>query len=146
MARLADLYLTYQFVTRLITPFDQWDAFKLGIISSEGKVLKKRKTLNTDEEKRAWGYFDIVAANVKKLITKLPGGDSKLMTYAATGLLMREEYYQLDEEYIEKIVEDLVNVVGQGKVAGLGVGDQGEPGVKKKKKEIIASMVKRKLP
>ncbi|MGA1049035.1 MAG: hypothetical protein ACO3UU_13590 [Minisyncoccia bacterium] len=146
MARLADLYLTYQFVTRLITPFDQWDAFKLGIISSEGKVLKKRKTLNTEEEKRAWGYFDIVAANVKKLITKLPGGDSKLMTYAATGLLMREEYYQLDEEYIEKIVEDLVNVVGQGKVAGLGVGDQGEPGVKKKKKEIIASMVKRKLP
>lgn len=146
MARLADLYLTYQFVTRLITPFDQWDAFKLGIISSEGKVLKKRKTLNTEEEKRAWGYFDIVAANVKKLITKLPGGDSKLMTYAATGLLMREEYYHLDEEYIEKIVEDLVNVVGQGKVAGLGVGDQGEPGVKKKKKEIIASMVKRKLP
>ena len=68
------------------------------------------------------------------------------MTYAATGLLMREEYYQLDEEYIEKIVEDLVNVVGQGKVAGLGVGDQGESGVKKKKKEIIASMVKRKLP
>lgn len=146
MARLADLYLTYQFVTRLITPFDQWDAFKLGIISSEGKVLKKRKTLNTEEEKRAWGYFDIVAANVKKLITKLPGGDSKLMTYAATGLLMREEYYHLDEEYIEKIVEDLVNVVGQGKVAGLGVGDQGEPGVKKKKKEIIASMIKRKLP
>lgn len=146
MARLADLYLTYQFVTRLITPFDQWDAFKLGIISSEGKVLKKRKTLNTEEEKRAWGYFDIVAANVKKLITRLPGGDSKLMTYAATGLLMREEYYHLDEEYIEKIVEDLVNVVGQGKVAGLGVGDQGEPGVKKKKKEIIASMVKRKLP
>ena len=130
----------------MITPFDQWDAFKLGIISSEGKVLKKRKTLNTEEEKRDWGYFDIVAANVKKLITKLPGGDSKLMTYAATGLLMREEYYQLDEEYIEKIVEDLVNVVGQGKVAGLGVGDQGEPGVKKKKKEIIASMVKRKLP
>lgn len=145
MARLVDLYLTYQFVTRLITPFNQWDAFNLGIINSDGKVLKKRKTLNTDEEKKAWGYFDILAANVKKLITKLPGGDSKLVTYAATGLLMREEYYKLDEEYIEKIVEDLVNVVGQGKIAGLGTGDQGEPGVKKKKKEIIAFMVKRKL-
>jgi endo-1,4-beta-D-glucanase Y len=68
MARIVDLFLVYNFVSRLITPYDQWDAYKLGIIDDKGKVLRKRNTLTTDEEKKAWGYFDILANNVKKII------------------------------------------------------------------------------
>ena len=65
---LVDVFLTYQFIKRIIVPFEQWDAFKLGIIDKNGKVLKKKSTLKTNQEKAAWGYFDILTANLKKLL------------------------------------------------------------------------------
>jgi len=57
MSSIVDLFLVYQFITRLVTPFNQWNAYKLGIINDQGKVLRKRATLSTPEEKSAWGYF-----------------------------------------------------------------------------------------
>jgi hypothetical protein len=43
------------------------------------------------------------------------------------------------EKAVKKIQEDgAVNAVGAGNVAGLGVGPQGEPGVKKKKKNVMS--------
>jgi hypothetical protein len=146
MARIVDLFLVYNFVSRLITPYDQWDAYKLGIIDEKGKVLRKRNTLTTDEEKKAWGYFDILANNIKKIIQKLPGGESKLVSYAAAGLLLKEQakLESMNEEEIEKFIhEEMANVVGDGKVAGLGVGSQGEP---PKKTKMKTNVVRRKLP
>jgi hypothetical protein len=155
MAQPVDLFTTYQFVKRLITPFDEWKAYKLGIIDDEGKVLRKRKTLSTDEERSAWGYFDIVTANLKKLLAKVPGGKSKLGTIAAAALLMKEhkDLQTFDEESLElffseyekEITEEIANVVGGGNVAGAGVGPQGEPGVTKKKSPVISKMLKRKF-
>ena len=146
MARIVDLFLVYQFVSRLITPYDQWDAYKLGIIDEKGKVLRKRNTLTTDEEKKAWGNFDILANNIKKIIQKLPGGESKLVSYAAAGLLLKEQarLESMNEDEIEKFIhEEMANVVGDGKVAGLGVGDKGEP---PKKTKIKTQVIRRKLP
>lgn len=151
MSSIVDLFLVYQFITRLVTPFDQWNAYKLGIIDEKGKVLRKRATLSTPEEKRAWGYFDILAANIKKLLAKFPGGDSKLVSYAAAGLLLREQKSMetMTEEQIEVLVDKLikeleeepVNVAGSGNIAGLGIGPQGEPGVKT---TITKKMIRRK--
>lgn len=39
--------------------------------------------------------------------------------------------------------EGIVNTAGSGAVAGIGVGPQGEPGVSKKKKPVLAPMLKR---
>ena len=40
---VVDLFLVYQFIRRLATPFNKWKAYELGIIDDEGKVLIKRK-------------------------------------------------------------------------------------------------------
>lgn len=151
MASIVDLFLVYQFIVRLITPFNEWDAYKLGIIDQNGKVLRKRATLSKPEEKKAWGYFDILAANLKKLLAKFPGGESKLVSYAAAGLLLKEQkkLEQMSEEEIEALVnemidkmeEDITNSAGSGQVAGLGIGDQGEP---PGKPAIIKKVLKRK--
>jgi hypothetical protein len=141
MASLVDLFLVYQFIIRLITPFNQWDAYKLGIIDEKGKVLKKRSSLSTPQERKAWGYFDILAGNLKKLLAKFPGGESKLVSYAAAGLLLREQknLEKMSDEELEALAESIVkkvaeegpaNVAGSGEIAGLGVGAQGEPGGK----------------
>jgi hypothetical protein len=36
-----DLFLTYHFLKKLSTPFEEWDAYKLKIIDAEGNVLRK---------------------------------------------------------------------------------------------------------
>jgi hypothetical protein len=158
--RILDIFLTYQFLKKLTTPFDQWEAYKLGIIDENGKVLRKRRTLGTLEDRAAWGYFDIMVANLKKLIMKLPGGKTRIATFAAALLLLREEKGSIKSKQLleEKFNEYLAlteakmneegegglpaNNVGSGKVAGLGVGAQGEPAGKIKTKK---KMLRRKV-
>lgn len=142
--KVVDLFLVYQFLKRLSTPFEKWDACKLGIIDRNGKVLKSSETLKTPEEKLAWGYFDRVVANLKKLLAKVPGGNTRMASYAAALLLLREqdELDKLSDSELSTLVEnEVANVVGDGKVAGLGVGTQGEPPGKSKLK---IPMIKRK--
>jgi hypothetical protein len=85
-----DLWMVYSFVRRLITPFTEWEAYKLGIIDERGNVLKKRKELRRQEEVRAFGVFDILVLNLKKLLEKLPAGQTRLASYAAALWLIRE--------------------------------------------------------
>ena len=70
--KAVDLFLVYQFIKRLATPFEKWDAYNLGIIDRQGKVLKPASTLKTQEELNAWGYFDRMVANLKKLGVTIP--------------------------------------------------------------------------
>jgi len=85
-----DTFLLYQFLKRLATPFDNWKAFKLGIIDERGKVLRKRKTLKTKNEKDSFGLFDILVLNLKKIMEKLPLGKTRLGSFAAALFLIKE--------------------------------------------------------
>lgn len=141
-----DLYLTYQFLKKLTTPFDKWDAYKLGIIDADGNQLRLIQDFKTQAEKNAFGYFDLLILHLKQLISKVPGGDSKIGTYAAALLLLKqypkvknEDFSLIDnlpslmEEYLAEaaiLVEDSVpaNSVGGGEIASVGVGSDGEPG------------------
>jgi len=87
---MVDLFMIYQFVRRLVTPFSEWEAYKLGIIDERGNVLKKRRELRRQEERRAFGVFDVLVLNLKKLLEKLPAGQTKLASYAAALWLIRE--------------------------------------------------------
>jgi hypothetical protein len=93
---VVDLVLIYQFLKRLTTPFTETDAYKLGLIDENGKKIKKPQTR---EEDRAYGYFDRLVFNIKKLIEQLPGGKSKLASYAAALFLIRESATQ--KEYTD---------------------------------------------
>lgn len=83
-----DLYIVYQFIKRLSTPFDETEAFRLGLIDDKGKRLKKA---STKEEKDAMTYFDRLIFNMKRLLAKVPGGNTRMGSYAAALLLLKEE-------------------------------------------------------
>jgi hypothetical protein len=85
-----DLYLVYQFIRRLVTPFTEWEAYKLGIIDERGNVLRKRRELRLQPEIRAFGVFDVMILNLKKLLEKLPAGQTRIASYAAALWLIRE--------------------------------------------------------
>lgn len=103
--QLLDAAATYLFLNKLVTPFEKWDACKLGIIDHEGNVLKSRNDLTTSAEKKAFGYFDILAVNLKKLLAKVPGGKTALGSYAAALLLLKEypKIHKEDEDFLNNL-------------------------------------------
>ena len=101
--KFIDLFLVYQFVKRIITPFDKWPAYELGIIDEKGKVLIRKSALDTEASK-AWGYFDIMCANLKKILGKLPGGQTRLASIAASAFLFKEHK---EKDYTDaKVLEE----------------------------------------
>ena len=148
-----NIYFAYQFLTKLTTPFEKTEAYKLGIIDKNGKVLKKRSTLKSQEEKDAYTITDTMIFNLKKLLGKVPGGRSRFATFAAALFLLKEDltyrHYQdqsfLQEEFFkfmktdekdvqlvreqitlrEKYLEELD--AGSGNIASIGIGPDGEP-------------------
>lgn len=102
-SRAGDLYFTFRFIKMLTTPWTEHEAFKLGIIDEKGKRVKGKK-IDTSNEKAAYTTFHRLAFNVKKLVNMLPGGSSKLSSYAAALFLLKEK---VGEKGIERICKEL---------------------------------------
>ena len=105
---VANLIFTYSFLKRLVTPFNETDAYKLGIIDERGKKLKSPKTT---EELNSYSTFERLVFNIKKIIERLPGGKSKLASYAAALFLIKEhdntkEHYS-EKELVEALEENM---------------------------------------
>jgi len=104
---IVDLWMVYSFIRRLATPFKEWEAYKLGIIDENGNVLRKRKTLRLKKERDAFGVFDVLVLNLKKLLEKVPGGQSRLASYAAALYLIREwNHFSADSLLTEDITDE----------------------------------------
>jgi len=101
LSRTGDLVYTLRFLRLLTTQFEDTTAFKLGLIDKDGKKLKSPQTT---EEKSAYNTFHRLAFNLKKLLAKVPGGGSRLASYAAA-LLLIKEHLNLGDSSIEKVVE-----------------------------------------
>ena len=102
--RAGDLFYTFRFLRMLVTPFDQTDAFKLGLIDANGKRIKTEK-IDNSEKKSAYTTFHRLVFNIKRLMAKVPGGQSKLASYAAALFLIKEEH-NLSDKNIEKILNE----------------------------------------
>ena len=101
--RAADLAYTIRFVTLMATPFENMDAYKLGLIDKEGKRVKSER-LDTDEKKSAYTPFIRLAVNLKRLVSNVPGGDTRLGSLASALYLIKENY-KLEDKNLTKILE-----------------------------------------
>ncbi len=103
LAGIGNIYFVYQFLKKLVTPFEKTKAFELGIIDEKGKILKRRRDLETSEEKDAYNLSDTLIWNIKKLMGKIPGGKSRIASYAAALYLIKEQSdgYKITEEELE---------------------------------------------
>lgn len=162
MSRVVDNLIAYRILTLLVKPFPETDAFRLGIIDKTGKKIKDPKT---EEEKDSYNYLHRLVFNLKKLINKLPGGDTKTKNIVAALYLIKEQLRAdnnkpiteqelnniinfngiLAEETIQyKMYEDGA-IVGQGQVTAsteptnktTGPVSTQEPVIRKKKPAIV---------
>jgi len=138
--KVLDLFLVYQFVKRLSTPWNKTDAFKLELIDDKGKKLKSPET---PEEQKAYAYYDRLVFNLKRLLEKLPGGKTRLGSFAAALFLMKEgatekeftqtelaeglykEMTMLDENTTKKL-DEMLNEDAPANVTGAGVVGTGD--------------------
>ena len=105
---IVDLFLVYSFIKRLATPFEEWPAFKLGIIDKDGNLLKKRRDLRNNDERQAFGIYDLMILKLKKLLAKVPGGQTRIASYAAA-LWLIKEHNEL-ESYADTLTEEELSI------------------------------------
>lgn len=101
--RAADLAYTIRFITLMSTPFESMDAYKLGIIDKDGTRMKNVK-LDSDQKREAYTPFIRLAVNLKRLVSNIPGGGTRLGSLASALYLIKENY-KLEDKNIKKILE-----------------------------------------
>lgn len=102
---IVDLFMVYQFLKRLATPFSDWEAAKTGVIDSEGNILVK-KIDRTKEQKSSFGIFDLMILKLKKLLAKVPGGSTKIASYVAALWLIKEWNHFSDSSMLNESVSE----------------------------------------
>ena len=94
----------------LTTPFENQEAFDLGVIDDEGTVINKPKSR---DEKRSYTTFHKIIFNLKKILAKFPGGKSRIASYAAAMALLKENKEGLrpsDINTMESLLMDYINL------------------------------------
>jgi hypothetical protein len=105
MGQLVDNLIAFRIVRMLVTPFAETDAFKYGIIDAEGNPIKKLKDLRTMAEKDSYTMLHRMVFRMKRMLAKLPGGESKLASFTAAYFLVKECYemnrnpHSLEEDF-----------------------------------------------
>ena len=84
-----DAYYAMRFATLLATRFDQWDAFKYGVIDKDGRILVRPADRSRDQ-RRAFTHFHRLIWNMKRLLDKAaPGRIASIL--AATRMIMESD-------------------------------------------------------
>ena len=99
-----DLFVVYQFIRRLATPFNKWEAYKTGVIDDRGNIKVKPKDRD-QKQNQSFKVFDVMILKLKRILEKIPFGRTKLASYAAALYLIKENWEEKDEQQTGKVGE-----------------------------------------
>ena len=136
MGRAIDLFVTYRFLRLLTMPFEDTDAFKLGIIDENGnrvmqkKVKKPAVELVTSEQKSSYTILHKLVFNIKKLFNKVPGLRTKVGTYAAALFLLKDTFKEsvddpdvFEKEFVKFLKENNIELDDEISEEVIGFGE-----------------------
>jgi len=171
---VVDIFMVYQFLKRLATPFDKWDAFKQDVIDKQGNIILQ-KNKRSAKQKDSLKIFDVMILRLKRLLGKIPGGKTRIASYAAALWLVKEDWQNWSEEkLLSEGITDLdvdflnymrearnkkfqefitqisneeapANAAGGGNVAGLGVNGPSDVKVSRNVKAILRKRKKQRI-
>tara|TARA_Y100001951_G_scaffold103032_1_gene110962 strand:- start:794 stop:1141 length:348 start_codon:yes stop_codon:yes gene_type:complete len=107
MSGIVDTYITYRIVTTLVKPWKEQEAYEYGIINEKGKVLRKYRELKDRKEKESYTVLIRFIFNLKRMMEKIPGGKSKIGSYAVAALVfLREDAQNLKDDELQKLISE----------------------------------------
>lgn len=99
-----DFIYAFRLVKILYQPWESTEAFKLGLIDSNGKKIRSPSSL---QERAAYSPFISLVFNVKRLLGKVPGGDSRIAGLAASYMMMKE-YAVYNDGILPEAIDEVV--------------------------------------
>ena len=136
MGRAIDLFVTYRFLRLLTTPFEDTQAYKLGIIDANGnRIMQKRikkpvVELVTSEQKNSYTILHKLVFNIKKIFAKVPGLRTKVGTYAAALFLLKDTFKEsvndpdmFEKEFVKYLKENHIEFDNEISEEGIGFGE-----------------------
>ena len=102
LLRGPDFFYSLRFLRLLTMPWEKTNAFKKGIVDENGKRLKKPET---PQEKSAYTVFHRLVFNIRRLLGKIPLGQSTIARYAAALYLIKEHTGISDKRLIKILNE-----------------------------------------
>ena len=97
MSRFIDSIIAYRILRMLTTPFEETEAYRLGIVDAKGKELKRMSSLNSVSEKDAYSILTRMVFRIKRIIEKVPVENKKLLSFAAALSLIKEQLDKNEE-------------------------------------------------
>jgi hypothetical protein len=101
----ADLVYTIRFLKLLVTKFEDTGAYKAGIINADGSRNKNFNQNSIDDReayRTHYTTFHRLVFNLKRIMAKVPGGQSVIARYGAA-LALIKEHGNLSDKNLEKI-------------------------------------------
>jgi len=91
--KIISAFTVFKFIKIISDPFTKMEAFRLGIIDSKGKFLKKLDELETKKERDSVNPFNRLMINLKKAMDKVPDPKFKaqLKTLPTAMILLSDE-------------------------------------------------------
>ena len=114
MTAFVDNLIAYRVLSMLVKPFVETDAYKLGIIDEKGKNLIRAREFHTQDQRNAYTYLHRLVFNLKKIINKLPGGESNLKNLVAAFFLIKESYATRTVNVSETRLNEVVALLDEG--------------------------------
>ena len=100
--RVIDNLIALRILWLLVTPFENTQAYKLGLIDAQGDRIKKAKTT---EESNATSMLHRLVWRIKKFINLVPGGSTRIGSIVAAYALVRESMSR--DEYLP--TQEMIN-------------------------------------
>ncbi len=145
-----DVFVLFTFIRRLVRPFKDWPAYKVGLIDDFGNYIVPAEK-RTTEQNSSVSYLDKLIINLKKILAKIPGGATRIATFAAALYLLREnhahpgkvltEQFETNFDHYLSEAYALFEEVASTNMSSGAVADKGGELMQKKKEKI-----KRVLP
>ena len=109
----ADSIYAYRFIRLMQKSFEDWEAFRVGVIDNKGNVLKRPKT---EEEKSAYTPFHASIRAMKRMMATVPGATT--MATISSSLSAIGSRFGLTESDWSLIATELDDRLYESMVAG----------------------------
>lgn len=122
---VADSLYALRFIRLMQKSFEEWEAYRVGVIDNNGNLLKRPKT---DEEKKAYTPFHASIRSLKRTMATIPGMtawatiQSSLSAIGSRFSLTESDWILISKELDHPLFESMVAGDSSGSTENIATG------------------------